>query len=765
MQNLDHFLKNLEWNEIQDPVRGRVLVANASSNTAFIEFFISNHDNLISKGIRMDDSGLVYQNGVRFQTQTNELTVQYHKMLNGPEAKIPDFPQRDNHGPKMEGSFSAPRIEEIKSDMNLTSIPKSLQRYDSTVLEQNTVVDDDKRDQEIRKKIAEKIIKKVELNHSDELYEYQHEHTKLLIAAITKHNTVIDASDTGTGKTHCSIVAAKNMNYNIVVICPKSVIPSWRRAGEFHHYNITDSKSPFVSKKKSDKSKYWMFVSNYEQFKNGNTPFLNVGSDAEDKPVYEWEFPKDTLLIVDECHRAKNHKTQNSKMLYAAFREEIPMFLLSATLIDRVIYMYTVGYLTGLYSSHMEFKQWVKNRQFDVRNNPDKAQKTQSIQDACLKALHKHIFPIRGSRMSVAQLGNLFPENMIIYEPCVFGSENKEVQKIYRKAIKRIEKIIEAKGTSQCILTELIRARQAAELMKVPIISELVEDAIEEGKSVVVFMNFNDSIEELAVTLKTDCVITGDNPEERQQFIDKFQKNESRVIICNSQAGGEGISLHDTDGKYPRISFIVPSWSAMATKQCLGRIARAGAKSKCIQKILYCSDSIEETVVGLIKQKISNINMINDGPVQNLLEALGYKHSHDIQDPQIEEPTQKYICKVIVKPDLIYFEIADSFDDDSDYLIDISDKVRMYRSDPENEALQKTGVSILEIEDVIQVDDMELESFELLKDGDPNATWISWKEVLDDNLDDDNLEDLEEPELSELNDSDQSDNDSLNSPD
>jgi len=751
MQNLDHFLKNLEWNEIQDPVRGRVLVANASSNTAFIEYYIANHDNLVSNGIRMDDSGLVY-NQTRVHVQKNELTVQYHKMVNGPEPAIPRFPERDNHGPKMEGTYMAPRITEIDShepvqENRLTVIPKSLQRYDSTVLQETPIINDDTKDQEIRKKMAQKIIKKITLNHSEELYEYQHEHTKLLIAAITEHNTVIDASDTGTGKTHCSIVAAKNLNYNIIVICPKSVIPSWRRAGKLHDYNITEAKKPFFSKKKSDKSKYWMYVSNYEQFKNGNTPFLNVGYDEEDKPVYEWEFPNETILIVDECHRAKNHKTQNSKMLYAAFRENVPMFLLSATLIDRIIYMYTVGYLTGLYSSHMEFKQWVKNRQFDVRQNPDKSQKNQSIQDACLKALHKHIFPIRGSRMSVAQLGNLFPENLIIYEPCVIGSENQEVQKIYRKMIKRIEKIIEAKGKSQCILTELIRARQAAELMKVAIIAEQAEDAIEEGKSVVIFMNFNDSIEQLAVTLKTDCVITGDNPEERQQFIDKFQKNESRIIICNSQAGGEGISLHDTDGKHPRISFIVPSWSAMATKQCLGRIARAGAKSKCIQKILYFSDSIEETVVGLIKQKISNIDMINDGPVQNLLEALGYKNAE--KELEETEPEVPYFCEVVVEPDTVYFNITNEKESDG-HVLDITDKVKLYKSDPDS--LQKTGVSILEIDGEIQVDDMDLESYDLLKDDDPNATWFSWKDILDDNLViDDNLDLIsEEDDLSEI---------------
>jgi hypothetical protein len=209
-------------------------------------------------------------------------------------------------------------------------------------------------------------------------------------------------------------------------------------------------------------------------------------------------------------------------------------------------------------------------------------------------------------------------------------------------------------------------------------------------------------------------------------------------------------------GKHPRISFIVPSWSAMSTKQCLGRIARAGAKSKCIQKILYCSDSIEETVVELIKQKINNINMINDGPVQNLLEALGYAHTENEIDEILDE---KYVCHVVVETENVYFNIYKEDFKDGDYILDISQKVKEYRSNPTSENLKKTGVSILEIDGQIQVDDMDLESYELLEDDDPNATWICWKEILDDNLQDLDADEIEDPDNPEdLEDQDQSEN-------
>ena len=65
---------------------------------------------------------------------------------------------------------------------------------------------------------------------------------------------------------------------------------------------------------------------------------------------------------------------------------------------------------------------------------------------------------------------------------------------------------------------------------------ELAEEAMENGMSIVLFMNFKDSIDALAERLKTKCIIDGRNkPKERQANIDAFQKDKKRVIIVNAQ--------------------------------------------------------------------------------------------------------------------------------------------------------------------------------------------------------------------------------------
>ena len=72
---------------------------------------------------------------------------------------------------------------------------------------------------------------------------------------------------------------------------------------------------------------------------------------------------------------------------------------------------------------------------------------------------------------------------------------------------------------------------------------ELAEEAMENGMSIVLFMNFKDSIDALAERLKTKCIIDGRNkPKERQANIDAFQ-NDKNVSSSLMLKQGCSISL------------------------------------------------------------------------------------------------------------------------------------------------------------------------------------------------------------------------------
>ena len=82
---------------------------------------------------------------------------------------------------------------------------------------------------------------------------------------------------------------------------------------------------------------------------------------------------------------------------------------------------------------------------------------------------------------------------------------------------------------------------------------------------------------------------------------------------CKCSSRGAGISLHDLNGKYPRMALISPSYSAIILKQCLGRVHRDGSKTKALQRIVFVANTVEEEVCEKVKNKLHNLDLINDG--------------------------------------------------------------------------------------------------------------------------------------------------------
>ncbi len=136
--------------------------------------------------------------------------------------------------------------------------------------------------------------------------------------------------------------------------------------------------------------------------------------------------------------------------------------------------------------------------------------------------------------------------------------------------------------------------------------------------AVVIFVNFTQTLRTLADELKTNCLIFGEQTlEDRNKNINDFNTDKSQIIICNIRAGGLGISLHDLNGNYPRISIISPSWSAQDIIQALGRIHRAKGQTPVRQRIIFCKNTIEECICKRMKEKILNIASLNDGDAES----------------------------------------------------------------------------------------------------------------------------------------------------
>lgn len=330
---------------------------------------------------------------------------------------------------------------------------------------------------------------------------------------------------------------------------------------------------------------------------------------------FVWKIPKSTLIIWDESQKLKGANTKNSETCLEALKQGYKMLFCSATNATNPLELKTVGMAIKLFENNKQYYTWlyahgVTKGRFGLQFNGNKE---------VLKKLHEDIFVNRGVRLTRDTIPN-FPESQIDAE-CYDMEEDaqKKINSIYAEMeaeLAKLQKKIKKESkenTSE--LTAILRARQKVELVKVPLFIEMIEEAIENGMSVVVFCNFTETIDALSERLNTKCIVNGEAKyaKARQQNIDDFQADKERVILVNIQAGGAGLSLHDLNGKHPRMALISPSYSAVLMRQATGRVWRDSAKSKSIQKIVFVAKTVEEKVCESVRKKLENMDLLNDG--------------------------------------------------------------------------------------------------------------------------------------------------------
>lgn len=202
---------------------------------------------------------------------------------------------------------------------------------------------------------------------------WQIEPAKHLLEILRTHDSALDCSDTGTGKTFVALAIAKSLQLPTLAIVPKIAISGWLEVAR--HFDEPIS------------------VINYELLRTGRTLFgtwsnnasMRAGRPAlyvcvycqrrhqqsdlvipcpanangihcvEHKPRpksygdFRWN-PAVKMVIFDECHRCSGLKSLNAGLLIAAKRQRIKHLLLSATPAQTILQMKAIGYSLDLFT-------------------------------------------------------------------------------------------------------------------------------------------------------------------------------------------------------------------------------------------------------------------------------------------------------------------------------------------------------------------------------------------------------------------------------
>jgi len=166
------------------------------------------------------------------------------------------------------------------------------------------------------------------------------------------------------------------------------------------------------------------------------------------------------------------------------------------------------------------------------------------------------------------------------------------------------------------VLNMLTDLRHQCGLMKVDFAASWIEDYRQTtGKPIVVFCHHRDVLEGLQSAVESKdihtAVISGDvASDERGRIVTAFQEGHIPVLICNTVAAKEGITLTAAD----TVLFIEREWVPSHEEQAEDRVYRIGQDSDNVHAIyLSCLGTIDEHFDRIVEQKRSVVKAVLDG--------------------------------------------------------------------------------------------------------------------------------------------------------
>lgn len=435
-------------------------------------------------------------------------------------------------------------------------------------------------------------------------YPYQLEGVKYAL----DHKRCIFGDQPGLGKTLqaiCSVVKAHKESatfgesFPCLVICPAALKVNWQR--EFKKFagldaiilddnNRTSWQNFVLMKKANGESCCDVFITNYESLKkffvkhtsaNGKMSLKNI--------VFDDRIRLFNSVIIDECHKCKASKTQQSKFVEGIAKGKRFVFGLTGTPVvndntDLIQQLKILGRLEefGGYSHFM--------RRFcdGVKRSSNTKELNWRLWNSC--------FFRREKQKVLTQL----PDKTRQYVTCDI-TNRKEYEDAQRDLIRYLrqyknaddERVQRAMRGEVMVKMGILKAISARG--KIRAVSDFIHDIIDGGDKLIVFAYLKEVIAELKKQFPRAVTVTGsDSIQQKQMAVDSFQNNpDCKLIILNYKSGGTGLTLTASS----RVCFIEFPWTYSDCEQAEDRAHRNGQKDnvncyyflgeKTIDKYMY----------------------------------------------------------------------------------------------------------------------------------------------------------------------------------
>lgn len=365
----------------------------------------------------------------------------------------------------------------------------------------------------------------------------------------------------GLGKTVEALAALSHLSAegarHFLVVCPASVLVNWtheiHRHSRLGAYRLHGSDVPRNLATWTRRG--GIAVTTYRTLRSFDAP---EGLDV-------------AMLVVDEAQYVKNPRTARSRAVAEWARGT-----------DRVLFL--TG--TPMENRVEEFRSLVGHLQ------PDVAERVKAVDGlAGAKRFRQAVAPVYLRRNQVDVLEEL-PEKIETEEWVELAGPDFVA---YRDAV--------ASRNFMAMRRAAYAPASVEGSAKLQRLSDIVEEALENGRKVVVFSFFRDVLAcihgvlgDLALGPLTGSVAPG----ERQELIDEFTiRDEPLVLMSQIEAGGVGLNMQAASV----VILTEPQWKPSVEAQAIGRCHRMGQVRPVSVHRLLAEDSVDERMLEVLAQK------------------------------------------------------------------------------------------------------------------------------------------------------------------
>ena len=174
---------------------------------------------------------------------------------------------------------------------------------------------------------------------------------------------------------------------------------------------------------------------------------------------------------------------------------------------------------------------------------------------------------------------------------------------------------------------------------------EICREAAEEGRKILIYSFFRETVEKVSRLLGASCIgtITGSTEiQMRQLLIDRLADAPAgSAIVSQIQAGGTGLNIQSASV----VIFCEPQIKPSLTMQALSRVYRMGQVRNVLVHHLLCPDTVDEAILKLLETK--QIEFDNYADESTMAEATEELVDREWIRKFLEEENRKYLPAVV----------------------------------------------------------------------------------------------------------------------